>query len=1335
MKKLLQFIVILLGLFGAVTAALANAGIFGAPLVLNGSKTRQYGSSTGESAAGFTLLTTSIGPNTKQLLGAEAYGFANSNVYNGVVNNDVTLYYNVHTAGQSAGTFASFAMPNSGGNSWRKVTTTMPVVDLLAIVNKLPGNYVLEWYLTYTVQNTDNNTSIATRFPQTGNHLYTFQINTPAPLADTYPKFFVDGKLIRKKTSAADAGTVFTMKGININGSNWNWDFRNNLEDSLKIVNTWGFNAVRINCFLYSYQKAAADRRFWVAGDDGKLAEIIRYFSGKGVVCMIEAHDNTGDFPPSNAAQDTVGSKVTIQYLSKWWKNKALEYRNNQYVWFNIQNEPGFTSTTDYAGNTSLRDKWKALHKMPIDSIRSTGAPNIIVADAVSYASEAVGYGTVLDASPHRSATVTAAMSSILTDGVTVKGYDSKSNVVFALHPYTGWETPGKFQNFMDLVNTAGLPVIVAEAMPVFRDDPTVGWQAGWGSRALWDVYKYYRNTGSSVSSGWMIWHWDGAGKQLLSYNGGATGANSTSPTTRPTNLSREGYWTWDMLKNNAFTDYISVPASGTTRLQIEQAMGWKDAEEYSPNGAGTDDRYTGSPDANAWTEWDINVASAGTYRVTLRGYNKNATSDATFEVRNAVGTVIGTCIIPANTTTDGDYRSSTFSLSAGQQILRVNRLTGVDAQYTYADLAVGTPDTQAPTVPGSLALFSKTDSTVTVQWGAATDNEGIRGYELSRNGTVVGTTSRTYYADRGLASSTSYAYSVKAIDYTGNKSAASSSLSVGTIGVKTNYSVDNKTTGTGLNQVQFSATATGGAATDGWYEYSDAANFGGSEHYTTQTNARIQIQFSGTQVRIYGTRKSSHGEMMVSIDGGTEYAVAASFVTSGVDQRATFIWASPELTNATHTVKLRNLGSYVSFDRAVVVTEALGANCAANGNGKVLWEKWNNVQYGILNNIPVNTTPSTSQTLTSLESPQNTGDSFGVRIRTNLIPCETGSHTFYIASDNNSELYLSTSSDPASKTLIASVNGYCSPRQWTKYSSQQSTARTLTAGTKYYLEVRMGDDTGSDNLAVGWTTPSSSTISVIGGTNIDTFVDPDRPVADGVYEILNGRSQAIDIQSSSTAEGGSMQQYFNNHTAAQKFTVSLVSAPWYKLVNNNSTKAVTLSSDITSTTTVVQKTFVAGNDSFLWKFEAIGTTGFYKITNKRSGLVISAQSAGATADPTADGTLLVQRAFNTTTAENGQKWQFTTAGARRSVEITNAEPSPEPVVYPNPTKASTFRVRSMHPVEQMSLHTANGNRIGIDWRADEPGTYLVKAQQPLVPGVYVLRLNDSSGLRLLVTD
>ncbi len=102
-----------------------------------------------------------------------------------------------------------------------------------------------------------------------------------------------------------------------------------------------------------------------------------------------------------------------------------------------------------------------------------------------------------------------------------------------------------------------------------------------------------------------------------------------------------------------------------------------------------------------------------------------------------------------------------------------------------YAAAAVfhgyGGGDTSPPSVPSGLAATSVTASSVGLSWNASTDNVGVAGYTVYRNGTAIGTTSSTTYTDPAVAPSTGYSYTVDAFDAAGNHSAQSPALAVTT--------------------------------------------------------------------------------------------------------------------------------------------------------------------------------------------------------------------------------------------------------------------------------------------------------------------------------------------------------------------------------------------------------------------------------------------------------------------------------------------------------------------------------------------------------------------------
>jgi uncharacterized protein YkwD/chitodextrinase len=92
--------------------------------------------------------------------------------------------------------------------------------------------------------------------------------------------------------------------------------------------------------------------------------------------------------------------------------------------------------------------------------------------------------------------------------------------------------------------------------------------------------------------------------------------------------------------------------------------------------------------------------------------------------------------------------------------------------------------DTTSPTAP-SLTGSAPSSTQASLTWGASTDNVGVTGYRVYRNGAQIATTASTTrsFTDSGLTGGTTYSYTVKAYDAAGNLSASSNTATVTTPG------------------------------------------------------------------------------------------------------------------------------------------------------------------------------------------------------------------------------------------------------------------------------------------------------------------------------------------------------------------------------------------------------------------------------------------------------------------------------------------------------------------------------------------------------------------------
>ena len=236
----------------------------------------------------------------------------------------------------------------------------------------------------------------------------------------------------------------------------------------------------------------------------------------------------------------------------------------------------------------------------------------------------------------------------------------------------------------------------------------------------------------------------------------------------------------------------------------------------------------------------------------------------------------------------------------------------------------------------------------------------------------------------------------------------------------------------------------------------------------------------------------------------GTDYVPLSGSVTVPFGVNAVTVVVTPNSSAAASTVArtiILNLaaGSGYATAAPTSATVSIGAEASANS---VLQEIWLNLpdNYDGVADIPVTTPPTTSRVLVTLEQPQNWADHYGTRVRGYIVPPTTGNYTFWIASDDQSELWISTDDQPANLVRRGYVTGYTNSRQWTKYPEQKSPLLALTAGQKYYFEVLQREFGYGDNMAVGWFKPGdsgagTSPSQVVPGSALAPYTPPVVPV------------------------------------------------------------------------------------------------------------------------------------------------------------------------------------------------------------------------------------------------
>lgn len=211
------------------------------------------------------------------------------------------------------------------------------------------------------------------------------------------------------------------------------------------------------------------------------------------------------------------------------------------------------------------------------------------------------------------------------------------------------------------------------------------------------------------------------------------------------------------------------------------------------------------APPASTIGTATINITAdiTGTYRVWSRIMAPDTNNNSYYiKVDNGCAYKVGDVAIAANAWTWVDYKDGQtgskvdIDLTAGNhtvQLMGVEPGVKVD-RVIFSTNTSCTPtgtgdncsnqapaDTTPPSVPTGLASPSQTTNSIAITWNASTDNVGVAGYKIYRNGALVGSVAAPSFTDTGLAASTTYAYTVAAYDLAGNASAQSGPVNVTT--------------------------------------------------------------------------------------------------------------------------------------------------------------------------------------------------------------------------------------------------------------------------------------------------------------------------------------------------------------------------------------------------------------------------------------------------------------------------------------------------------------------------------------------------------------------------
>lgn len=286
-----------------------------------------------------------------------------------------------------------------------------------------------------------------------------------------------------------------------------------------------------------------------------------------------------------------------------------------------------------------------------------------------------------------------------------------------------------------------------------------------------------------------------------------AEGQTDDSPPTTPTNLTAvAGSSSTISLQWSASTDDVGVLGYRIYRGGVEIALA--SGTEYTDQGLTASTAYTysvaafdgaahlsaqsapaqattlgtGVVDAQAPTApQDLNAVPASSSSISLTW---TASTDdigvlgyRVYRAGVEIAVVAGTDFVDTGLAASTLYSYTVAAYDAS------GHLSAPSAPASATTLAAGQSDTDAPSTPAPVLAIPSGPNGITVSWGPATDNVGVLGYRIFRDGVEVATAAALLYADPGLTPATTYSYTVTAYDAAGNESAPSAAVSATTLG------------------------------------------------------------------------------------------------------------------------------------------------------------------------------------------------------------------------------------------------------------------------------------------------------------------------------------------------------------------------------------------------------------------------------------------------------------------------------------------------------------------------------------------------------------------------
>jgi hypothetical protein len=504
-------------------------------------------------------------------------------------------------------------------------------------------------------------------------------------------------------------GKVFIPVGANASGPHF--PFGGPLIGNSAIAqNDWKWNTLRVNtCAPGGCENGGG----YDNSDDNDLTGIINEYTAKHIVIMI-------DWQQPNPGTDMGTQSDKLAAAISFWKTTAAQYKDNPYVWFNLNNEP--------SGSIS---NWVSGEGQIAAAVRAIAPNNIIVID---------GSGDGQDAQSWDCNAVNPANSAIISGGQQLES--QYTNVVFSLHVYGWWGgngdgncTPAQLDarmgGFIDQVHQKNLPLVIGEV----GAEETVGEEQSFELGTTDAAHSAYREA-PTKGVGLLWWHSAKWGNNYPLIQDKTDWTNINNPT-NPTNLSWGGQMVWNygqtMAKTAAQlpapppTPPAPTPVGSYNDTVLTYNGGWQ-----TSTGAGkynSDDHY--SSNANDTSTLDF----TGAQQIKIYGAKGPTYGKATFSIDGGAATTVD--LYAATRTDDVVIYTNPTALTTGKHTITItvtgtknaastDAVVSLDQVDVLATFSGGTTTTPPPVTTPTGTIYSagiQDDSvfTYSTNWQAST--------------------------------------------------------------------------------------------------------------------------------------------------------------------------------------------------------------------------------------------------------------------------------------------------------------------------------------------------------------------------------------------------------------------------------------------------------------------------------------------------------------------------------------------------------------------------------------------------------------------------------------